>query len=97
MPKAVPLICSYGQAATGGTARPRAEEVGNSSWTWRRDPLKGAAVVFDLDGVLADAAARQHYLKGPGPTGRPSSRLRVMTPSSTRSPLCSACCRVSWR
>jgi phosphoglycolate phosphatase-like HAD superfamily hydrolase len=27
----------------------------------------GAAVVFDLDGVLSDAASRQHFLKGPRP------------------------------
>ena len=25
----------------------------------------GPAVVFDLDGVLSDAASRQHYLEGP--------------------------------
>ena len=28
-------------------------------------PLAGEAVVFDLDGVLSDAAARQHYIKAP--------------------------------
>ena len=42
-------------------------EVGSGRWTWHRGPLTGAAVVFDLDGVLSDAAARQHYLKGPRP------------------------------
>lgn len=41
--------------------------VGSSRWTWHRNPVTGAAVVFDLDGVLSDAAARQHYLKGPRP------------------------------
>jgi beta-phosphoglucomutase-like phosphatase (HAD superfamily) len=40
---------------------------GSSRWTWHRGPLSGAAVVFDLDGVLSDAAARQHYLRGPRP------------------------------
>jgi hypothetical protein len=55
------------RSAAGDTARPRAEAVGTSSWTWHRDPFTGAAVVFDLDGVLSDAAARQHYLKGPRP------------------------------
>jgi phosphoglycolate phosphatase-like HAD superfamily hydrolase len=36
-------------------------------WRWRDGPLDaGAAVVFDIDGVLADASARQHHLNGPG-------------------------------
>src|SRR5258708_39633807 len=26
----------------------------------------GPAVVFDMDGVLSDAAVRQHYIEGPG-------------------------------
>jgi hypothetical protein len=35
-------------------------------WAWRSDVLDGGrAVVFDLDGVLSDAANRQHLLKGP--------------------------------
>jgi hypothetical protein len=35
------------------------------NWHWRDGPvLKGPAVVFDLDGVLSDAAARQHYVEG---------------------------------
>jgi phosphoglycolate phosphatase-like HAD superfamily hydrolase len=36
-------------------------------WTWRSDAgpvAPGPAVVFDLDGVLSDAAGRQHYLAG---------------------------------
>lgn len=36
-----------------------------SDWTWRlsREAQQGgAAVVFDLDGVLSDAAGRQHFL-----------------------------------
>ena len=33
---------------------------------WRDGPVPaGPAVVFDLDGVLSDAASRQHYLEGP--------------------------------
>ena len=37
------------------------------AWVWREGPVEGGpAVVFDLDGVLADAAARQHLLGGPG-------------------------------
>jgi phosphoglycolate phosphatase-like HAD superfamily hydrolase len=33
------------------------------NWHWRVEPLgSGPAVIFDIDGVLADAAGRQHYL-----------------------------------
>ncbi len=33
------------------------------NWRWRDSGLKpGRAVIFDIDGVLADAAGRQHYL-----------------------------------
>jgi hypothetical protein len=35
-------------------------------WLWRSGPREGGpAVVFDLDGVLSDAADRQHFLAGP--------------------------------
>ena len=35
-------------------------------WHWRDDPvLPGPAVVFDMDGVLSDAAGRQHLLERP--------------------------------
>ncbi len=35
------------------------------TWHWRGDPVPpGPAVVFDVDGVLADASGRQHYLAG---------------------------------
>jgi hypothetical protein len=43
-------------------AHPRAP----SNWLWRDGPVRGEAVVFDLDGVLADAAGRQHFLQWPG-------------------------------
>ena len=37
------------------------------NWTWRvRDgasPQRGPAVVFDIDGVLSDAAGRQHFIE----------------------------------
>jgi len=34
------------------------------NWAWRNTSLKPAsAVVFDIDGVLSDAAGRQHYLE----------------------------------
>jgi uncharacterized HAD superfamily protein len=36
------------------------------NWTWRDGPVEpGAAVVVDIDGVLSDAASRQHYLESP--------------------------------
>jgi phosphoglycolate phosphatase-like HAD superfamily hydrolase len=36
------------------------------NWTWRAGPIApGPAVVFDIDGVLSDAAGRQHYLETP--------------------------------
>jgi len=36
------------------------------NWRWRDAPIEGEVVVFDLDGVLSDAAGRQHYLEHPG-------------------------------
>lgn len=37
-----------------------------TTWWWRSDPVPGGpAVVFDVDGVLSDAAGRQHYLDRP--------------------------------
>jgi hypothetical protein len=34
------------------------------NWTWRDAPLApGPAVVFDIDGVLSDAASRQHFIE----------------------------------
>ena len=36
------------------------------NWQWHRGPVEpGPAVVFDMDGVLSDAAGRQHYLERP--------------------------------
>jgi hypothetical protein len=35
-----------------------------SNWRWHNGPIAGGpAVVFDIDGVLSDAAGRQHYLE----------------------------------
>jgi hypothetical protein len=35
-------------------------------WEWRDGPVEpGPAVVFDMDGVLSDAAGRQHLLERP--------------------------------
>lgn len=40
-------------------------EVPWDNYRWRDGPVPpGPAVVFDLDGVLSDAASRQHYLEG---------------------------------
>ena len=36
------------------------------NWQWREGPIgPGQTVVFDMDGVLSDAAGRQHYLEWP--------------------------------
>ncbi|KAA0232354.1 MAG: hypothetical protein JJLCMIEE_00358 [Acidimicrobiales bacterium] len=36
------------------------------NWRWRKGPVSpGPSVVFDMDGVLSDAAGRQHYLEFP--------------------------------
>ena len=35
------------------------------NWRWRQASVApGRAVVFDIDGVLSDAASRQHYIEG---------------------------------
>jgi hypothetical protein len=35
-------------------------------WTWHDEPVAAdRAVVVDIDGVLSDAASRQHYLEAP--------------------------------
>jgi hypothetical protein len=35
----------------------------SENWQWRESPqTPGRAVIFDIDGVLADAAGRQHFL-----------------------------------
>lgn len=40
-------------------------------WTWRDEPVDpGATVVVDIDGVLSDAARRQHYLEADRPDWR---------------------------
>jgi len=37
-----------------------------SHWCWRSGPVEpGAAVVFDMDGVVSDASGRQHHLERP--------------------------------
>ena len=40
-----------------------ASDYARENWHWRAEPsAAGPAVIFDIDGVLADAAGRQHYL-----------------------------------
>lgn len=37
-----------------------------TGWYWRDQPVEGgSAVIFDVDGVLANADARQHLVTGP--------------------------------
>ncbi len=41
-----------------------ASDYERDNWLWRADAVTGGpAVIFDIDGVLADAAGRQHYLE----------------------------------
>jgi hypothetical protein len=43
-------------------------DVTPGNWHWREAPVPpGSAVIFDLDGVLSDAAGRQHFLEWPQP------------------------------
>lgn len=50
------------------TVGPRRPWPGYGNWQWRDAVVEpGPAVVFDLDGVLADAASRQHFLRGRRP------------------------------
>ena len=37
--------------------------VSPAHWAWRESPGSGPAVVFDIDGVLSDAAGRQHFIE----------------------------------
>ena len=38
------------------------------NWLWHESPVEpGPTVVFDMDGVLSDAAGRQHYIEYPFP------------------------------
>ena len=38
------------------------------NWLWRTEPVEaGRSIVFDMDGVLSDAAGRQHYIEYPFP------------------------------
>jgi phosphoglycolate phosphatase-like HAD superfamily hydrolase len=38
--------------------------VPDDNWRWREEPAgPGRAVIFDIDGVLSDAASRQHYIE----------------------------------
>src|SRR5580658_6307629 len=51
----------------GANATREGADVGRARWTWHNGPTGGTAVVFDLDGVLANAAPRQHFIKRPRP------------------------------
>ena len=42
---------------------PERTNVERANWQWRKGPVEpGPAVVFDIAGVLSDAAGRQHFL-----------------------------------
>lgn len=46
-----------------GTTRPGRRNGAPENWHWRDESLEpAAAVVFDIDGVLSDAATRQHFI-----------------------------------
>ena len=51
----------------------------------------GEAVVFDIDGVLSDAAGRQHFIEGGRRDWTPSSKPAGTTRSSRSSPGSSSC------
>jgi len=57
----VPMIEDRRESATGARL-PGPETPAN--WQWRAGPAPpGPAVVFDIDGVLSDAAGRQHFIE----------------------------------
>ena len=47
-------------------SRPTSARWSPEHWTWHdRETDPGGAAIVDLDGVLSDAASRQHYLEAP--------------------------------
>jgi hypothetical protein len=56
-----------GRATAGKQTLAPTEEMGRARWTWHDGPVDGPAVVFDLDGVLSNAADRQHFIKAARP------------------------------
>ena len=45
---------------------PTRQVVPPEHWTWRDGAVEpGPAAVVDIDGVLSDAANRQHYIEAP--------------------------------
>jgi hypothetical protein len=51
-------VAETGTVATAGGVTP-------AYWRWHHQPVApGRAVVFDVDGVLSDATARQHFVTG---------------------------------
>jgi hypothetical protein len=46
------------------TSIPSKSSLDPTNWRWRVEPVApGPTVVFDIDGVLSDAAGRQHFLE----------------------------------
>jgi beta-phosphoglucomutase-like phosphatase (HAD superfamily) len=66
-----PLGWAFVSASAAATAGDAGETGGadedRPNWSWRtgtgRDHRGGPAVIFDIDGVLSDAAGRQHFLE----------------------------------
>ncbi|MHB8288009.1 MAG: phosphatase domain-containing protein [Acidimicrobiales bacterium] len=60
---------SGGTAGLGGTgsgSRAGSPDSVRDGWSWREAPVPAdRAVVFDIDGVISEAAGRQHFLVGP--------------------------------
>ena len=62
------MACGGGATVTEGSPLATSRRVARSNWATRDGRLpEGEVVVFDIDGVLADASARQHFLKGVRP------------------------------
>ena len=49
-------------------------------WMWNNElPKDSEVIIFDLDGVISDAAHRQHFLKGQKKIGMASFLLAQRT------------------
>ena len=55
-----------GNASGGVSSKASTQDSFPPSWSWRDGPCQpGLAVVADMDGVVSDAAGRQHFLNEP--------------------------------
>ena len=86
------LLRNWGDSPFGGRSGPLGwsfvpetkPQEDRINWTWHAEGdgphPRGPAVIFDIDGVLSDAAGRQHFLERGSGTGRLSSRPAATTP-----------------